>query len=121
MTARRLLNLLIALSVAAGLVSTPLASPAHAHTAPPVVTSSDEMQAMAEDMPCCPHEQQKDRGCQDCPLLGFCMAKPTQFGAASVALLPDRTSVKAILLATDDALADGLARPPPDHPPRNLV
>jgi hypothetical protein len=120
MSARRLLNLLIALSVAAGLVSTPLALPAHAQSAPPVAASSDEMQAMAEDMPCCPHEQ-KSKDCQDCPLLGFCLAKSTQAGPAVEAFLLDRISIHAVLLATDDAIADGLERPPPDHPPRILV
>ena len=120
MTARRFLNLLIALSVAAGLVSMPFAAPAHAHSGQPVVTSSDEMQAMDEDMPCCPHEQ-KSKDCQDCPLLGFCLAKSTQIGAAAAAVLLDPTSIHAVLLATDDAIADGLERPPPDHPPRILV
>jgi hypothetical protein len=128
MSARRLLNLLIALSVAAGLVSMPLALPAHAHSGPPVVASSDEMpaemqaemQATAEDMPCCPHEQ-KSKDCQDCPLLGFCLAKSTQAGPAVEAFLLDRISIHAVLLATDDAIADGLERPPPDHPPRILV
>jgi hypothetical protein len=121
MSAKRFLSLLVALSVAAGLVSMPLARPAHSHSAPPVITSSDEMQAMAEDMPCCPHEQQKSRDCQDCPLLGFCMAKSTQIGPAAAAALLDRTSIHAVLLVTDDAIADGLERPPPDHPPRTLV
>lgn len=102
----------------------PLALPAHAHSGPPVVASSDEMpaemQAMAEDMPCCPHEQ-KSKDCQDCPLLGFCLAKSTQAGPAVEAFLLDRISIHAVLLATDDAIADGLERPPPDHPPRILV
>jgi hypothetical protein len=118
---RRFLRLLTALSVAAGLVSMPLAVPAHAHSAPPVIAGSDEMQVMAEDdMPCCPHEQ-KSKDCQDCPLLGFCLAKSTQIGPAVVAVLLDRTSVDAVLPTTDDAIADGLERPPPDHPPRILV
>jgi hypothetical protein len=121
MSARRLLNLLMALSVAAGLVSTPMAVPAHSHSAAPIVTSSDEMQAMADDMPCCPHEQQKSKDCQDCPLLGFCTVKSTQLGPVAGAILLDRTSIRAVLLVTDDAIADGLERPPPDHPPRILV
>jgi hypothetical protein len=120
MSARRLLNLLIALSVAAGLVFMPSALPAHARSAPPAAASSDEMQAMAEDMPCCPHEQ-KSKDCQDCPLLGICLAKSTQLGPALAAVLLDRTSIQAALPVTDDAIADGLERPPPDHPPRILV
>lgn len=121
MLARRFLNLLIALSVAAGLVSMPLAVPAHAHSAPPVMTSSDEMQTMDADMPCCPHEQQKSKDCQDCPLVGFCLAKSTQVGPAATSALLDRTSLHAVLLAADDVIADGLERPPPDHPPRILI
>jgi hypothetical protein len=120
MSVRRLLNLLIALSVAAGLVSVPLAVPTHAQSAPAVIATSDDMQAMGEDMPCCPHEQ-KSKDCQDCPLLGICLAKSTQLGPAAAAVLLDRTSIQTVLLATDDAIADGLERPPPDHPPRILV
>jgi hypothetical protein len=121
MSAKRFLSLLVALSVAAGLVSMPLARPAHSHSAPPIVMGSDEMQAMAEDMPCCPHEQQKSKDCQDCPVLGFCMAKSTQLGPVAAAILLDRAFFRAVLLITDDAVADGLERPPPDHPPRILV
>lgn len=125
MTARRLLNLLIALSVAAGLVSMPIAVPVHAHSDAPMMMSADEMQAMAgdmtaEDMPCCPHEQ-KSGDCQDCPLLAFCVAKSTQFGPLAGGVLLDRISLRAMLPMTDDAIADGLERPPPDHPPRILV
>ena len=120
MSVRRLLNLLIVLSVAAGLVSAPIAVPMHAQSVPALVASSDDMQAMAEDMPCCPHEQ-KSKDCQDCPLVGICLAKSTQIGPAAAAALLDRTSIHAVLLVTDDAIADGLERPPPDHPPRTLV
>jgi hypothetical protein len=89
MSARRLLNLLIALS-------------------------------MAEDTPCCPHEQ-KSKDCQDCPLLGFCLIKSTQLGPMAGTILLDRTSLRAVLPVMNDAIADGLERPPPDHPPRILV
>jgi hypothetical protein len=116
----RYLNLLIALSVAAGLLSMPFAPPVHAKSGLPVVTSSDEMEAMAEDMPCCPHEQ-KSKPCEDCPLLGICLAKSTQMNPAASAILLDRTSIHAVLLGADDVIADGLERPPPDHPPRILV
>lgn len=120
MRARRLLNLLIALSVAAGLVSVPIALPVHAHWSSPAMTNSDGMPAMSEDMPCCPHEQ-KSKDCQDCPLLGFCLIKSTQLGPTAGAFLLDRTSLHAVLPVIDDAIADGLERPPPDHPPRILV
>jgi hypothetical protein len=119
MRGRRFLNLLIALSVAAGLLSMPFAPPMHAKSGPPVVTSSDEMEAMAEDMPCCPHEQ-KSKACEDCPLLGICLAKSTQINPAAAAVVLDR-SIHAVLLGADDVIADGLERPPPDHPPRILV
>ena len=118
MRARRFLNLLIALSVAAGLLSLPLVAAAHANAGPPNVASADEMQAMADDMPCCPHEQ-KSKDCQDCPVL--CLAKSTQLGPASAAGAVELTSIHAVLLGTDDAIADGLERPPPDQPPRILV
>lgn len=120
MSVRRLLNFLIALSVAAGLVSMPIALPVHAHSGSPAMTSSDGMSAMAEDMPCCPHDQ-KSKDCQDCPLLGFCLIKSTQLGPMTGAVLLDRTSLRAVLPVMNDAIADGLERPPPDHPPRILV
>jgi hypothetical protein len=118
MRGRRFLNLLIALSVAAGLVSLPLAAMAHANSGPPIVADSDEMQAMGDDMPCCPHEQ-KSKDCQGCPVL--CLVKSTQLSAASAAVVVQRTSIQVVLIVMDDAIADGLERPPPDHPPRILV
>jgi hypothetical protein len=118
MRARRLLNLLIALSVAAGLVSLPFALPAYAFSGPPIATSSDDMQAMGDDMPCCPH-QQKGNDCQNCPVL--CLVNSMQLSPAAAAVMLDRTSIHAVLLGADDTIADGLERPPPDQPPRILV
>jgi hypothetical protein len=32
-----------------------------------------------------------------------------------------RHPTRALLVAFDDVISDGLDRPPPDHPPRNLA
>jgi hypothetical protein len=32
-----------------------------------------------------------------------------------------RQPTRALLVALDDTISDGLDRPPPDHPPRSLV
>src|SRR5262245_40019360 len=81
MNPRRLLNLLIAVTVAAGLLSAPFAAPAIAKSHHAVVAGeamaadmhvmAGEDHAMADDMPCCPDDG-KARGCESCPLLALC-------------------------------------------------
>jgi hypothetical protein len=123
MDVRQLFKLLLAVLLTAGLTIAPLATvAAGGHSMPaamPMVDMAD-MPDMAADMQCCPHEQES-KDCQDCPLLEICLAKSTQINPAATALILDRTAIDTVLLATDDAIADGLERPPPDHPPRILV
>jgi hypothetical protein len=117
---RKLFRLLLAVLVTAGLTIAPLATPAMAeHSMAAKMTQMTDMPDMAGDMPCCP-DQQKNKGCQDCPLVAICM----------LSALPAKPSTNAVLvrlpshqrlLAFDDMIADGLARPPPDRPPRFLV
>lgn len=121
MSPKRLFNLLIALTVAAGLLSVPFAAPAVAkaqHAA-----ASGEMHAMDGDMqamPCCP-DGGKANNCDSCPLMALCsltipISAPS--GVFAVVLL---LTAQAAFAFPDDLLIDGLGAQPPDHPPRTNV
>ena len=115
MNSWRLLNLALAALVTIGLTMAPLALPsmsAHSHPA--------GMNDMSADMPCCPDDH-NSKDCQDCPLIAICILKTVQAGPALIAALPMRHAVRALHSLRDDVLADGLARSPPDHPPRSLA
>ena len=116
---RKLFKLLFAVLVTAGLTIAPMAAPAMAGHSMTAKMQMEGMSDMSGDMPCCP-DQQKNKGCQDCPLVAICMmsalpAKP--FTDAVVIRLPSHERLHTF----DDVIADGLARPPPDRPPRSLV
>jgi hypothetical protein len=114
---RRFLNLALAVFVTVGLAVAPLGAPAIA--APPHAGGMADM-SMSADMPCCPDEQ-KNKDCQDCPLVAICILKTAQAGPSLASALPVRHAVRTAHSVLDDVLADGLDRPPPDQPPRNLV
>ena len=115
MNLRRLLNLVLAVLVTAGLTLAPLTAPAMATGKAAGMT---EM-SMSEDMPCCP--DQKNMDCQDCPLMAICVLQAAQAGAPTAAALPLRYAVRTTHRVHDDVPAAGLVRPPPDQPPRNLI
>ncbi|WFU28773.1 hypothetical protein QA649_21895 [Bradyrhizobium sp. CB1717] len=123
MTTARLLRLLFASLISIGLAVAPLAAPAAASGMASGPASSDtnmmQMADMAADMPCCPQEQ-KQSDCQDCPLLAMCVLKVLQAGPAVVTATRYARPL-ALLRPLDDALVDGLTRPPPDQPPRSIV
>jgi hypothetical protein len=114
---RRLVNLILAVLVTAGLVVAPLATPAAA--AQPHAASMMDM-SMSADMPCCPDEQ-KSKDCQDCPLVAICLLKNVQAGPSLASAMPVRHAILTSYSVPDDVHADGLNRPPPDHPPRYLA
>lgn len=137
MSPKRLLNLLIALTVAAGLLSAPFAAPAVAklHHA-----ASGEMQAMADDahamhgdahatsdgamadgMPCCPDERTPARDCDSCPLMALCSVSTSFPTPSGVAVLAPALAGQTAFAFPDDLLIDGLSARPPDHPPRTIV
>jgi hypothetical protein len=134
MSPKRLFNLLIALTVAAGLLSAPFATPAvaKAHHAAGGAMHADmhalagddhamagDMHAMA-DMPCCPDEG-KANGCDSCPLMALCsMTMPISAPSGVFALAP-RSTAQSAFAFPDDLLIDGLSARPPDHPPRTIV
>lgn len=120
---RRLIGHFLAVFVIAGLVMAPLVSPVAA-MGPSNVAMSD-MASMVDEMPCCPDTQkqpdtQKKNDCKDCPLLAICMLK--NLVTQPIADVAVERSFKHYQPAVhDDLMSDGLARPPPDHPPRILV
>ena len=114
---RRLLNLALAVFVTVGLAVAPLVTPAAA--AHPRAAGMMDM-SMSADMPCCPDEQ-KSKDCQDCPLVAMCVLKTAQAGPSATEALPLRYAIRTTHAVRDDVVADGLDRPPPDQPPRNLA
>jgi hypothetical protein len=120
MNVRRSFKLLLALLVTAGLTIAPLATPAAAeHLLPAKMMQMADTSDMVADMPCCP-DKQKSNDCQDCPLVAICMLKVLQAGPSTHAIAM-RLPARERLYALDDIMADGLARPPPEHPPRHLA
>ena len=122
MLLRRLITRLLAISIIAGLAFAPLAVPAAAKalTAAGMADHMAGMSSMSADMPCCP-DKQNSKDCQDCPLIAICMLKTVQAGPLLTAAMPLRHAVRTTHSVRDDVLADGLNRPPPDHPPRYLA
>jgi hypothetical protein len=128
MSPKGLFNLLIALTVAAGLLSAPFAAPAvakahHAGSGMHAIAGDDhamagDMHAMA-NMPCCPDEG--TNGCDSCPLMALCsMTMPISAPSGVYAFAPLLTAQSAFAFP-NDLLIDGLSARPPDHPPRTNV
>ncbi|OPY97119.1 hypothetical protein A5906_37350 [Bradyrhizobium sacchari] len=118
MIARRILRLVLAVLVTAGLMAAPLVTPSAAHPMASDMQMTDA-QDMSADMPCCPDER-NSKQCQDCPLLAICALKVLQEGPGVATVTVSPRAVEQ-LRPLDDIIADGLVRPPPDHPPRSIV
>jgi hypothetical protein len=117
---RKVFDWLMALTVAAGLLAAPLSVPAMA--AMQKVVAAGEIQAMPDDMPCCPSEQDKKlRDCGSCPFIALCMLTITMPAPDSAGALLDRAFSRSAFVLPDDLLIDGLGEHPPDHPPRTVV
>jgi hypothetical protein len=116
MDSRKFFDWLIALTVAAGLLAAPFATPAAAKPHPAAIAG--EMQSMADDMPCCPDQKAND--CGSCPIIALCMLTISLPAPAGAALAPQQTSSSALALP-EDLLLDGIGARPPDHPPRTIV
>src|SRR3954470_12629078 len=81
--------LLLAVLAVVGIIMAPLTAPAVGGT-----MSAAATMAMAEDMPCCPHEKPVMPDCaKACPLMALCMAKCFQN-------LPTATALTVPLVAT---------------------
>jgi len=121
MNLRRLLKLMIALTVAAGLVSAPLGATAFAkpHASVSGAMHAMDAQAVADDMPCCPDEG-KASDCA-CPLLALCALSISIPLPAEAAAIVTRDPLREAFVTRDDAWVQGLGAHPPDHPPRTHV
>jgi hypothetical protein len=120
MNARQSFRLLLVVLVTAGLTIAPLVTPAAArHPSTATMMQMADTPDMTADMPCCP-DKQKSNDCQDCPLIAICMLKLLQAGPSTQAVAIDGLAYQWLRPANDHAI-DGLARPPPEHPPRHLV
>jgi hypothetical protein len=118
MNLHRLIGRLLAVFVIVGLVAAPLVTPTAAKRLP--VGEMSDMAAMSAHMPCCP-DGQKNKSCQDCPLIAICMltialANPSPTSAIQVSFV-----TRTLSFALVDLIADGLIGAPPDHPPRILT
>jgi hypothetical protein len=120
MNFRKPFNLFLVVLVTAGLTIAPLVTPAAAkHPSTATMMQTADSSDMMADMPCCP-DKQKSNDCQDCPLMAICMSKSMQAGSSTQAIAMDGLAYQRLRPADDHAI-DGLARPPPEHPPRRLV
>ncbi|MBR1179964.1 hypothetical protein JQ617_38770 [Bradyrhizobium sp. KB893862 SZCCT0404] len=120
MDPRKVVNWLIALVVAAGLLAAPLSVPAMATLQP--AAAADGMHAMADDMPCCPDQQdQKAKNCGSCPFIALCLLTISLPTPSGVGALVDRTFSRSSFALPDDLLIDGLGEHPPDQPPRTVI
>jgi hypothetical protein len=118
MDLRRLIGRLLAVFVIVGLVAAPLVTPAAAKRLP--VGEMSDMAAMSGDMPCCP-DGQKNKGCQDCPLVAMCMLTIAQAEPSPTDSIQVSFQISRLYFALVDMFADGLVADPPDHPPRILT
>ena len=123
MVFRLFISRLLTILIVAGLAVAPVAAPAamqasimHASMA----AEMTEMSSMAAEMPCCPDEQ-KSKTCSDCPVIAICVLTTAQVAPPATSALPVRHAVRTTHALRDDVFADGLDRPPPDQPPRNLA
>jgi hypothetical protein len=120
MVFRLFITRLLAISIVAGLAAAPVAAPAAMQASIMHAAMSAEMSSMAADMPCCPDEQ-KSKTCTDCPVIAICVLTTAQVAPPETSALPVRHAVRTAHALRDDVFADGLDRPPPDQPPRNLA
>jgi hypothetical protein len=125
MDPRKVFNWLIALSVAAALLVAPLSASAMVVSHAGAVANemqANEMQAMADGMPCCPDQQdQKAKDCGSCPFIALCMLTITMPAPHGAGVLVDRDFSRRAFALPDDLLIDGLGEHPPDHPPRIIA
>ena len=118
MNLRRLIGRLLAVFVIVGLVAAPLVTPAAAKRLP--VGEMSDMAAMSGDMPCCP-DGQKNKSCQDCPLVAICMLTIALANSSPTSAIQVSFLTRTLSFALVDLIADGLIGAPPDHPPRILT
>jgi hypothetical protein len=110
---------LLAILVIAGLALAPVSGPVMAEPASDMLmqATTDEM---ATDMPCCPSKAPAPIGCDKCIFMAACMTKCFT-GMSTIVFHPFLAALDSIAPLRNDFWPDGLAHPPPEHPPRTLV
>ena len=89
MDRNKVVNWLIALTVAMGRLCAPLSGPGMAM--PQATPAEDGMAATTADMPCCPDQQeQKAKDCGSCPFVALCMLTITMPAPDVAGVLIDR-------------------------------
>jgi hypothetical protein len=119
---------LLAILVIAGLALAPVSGPVMAEPASDMSMQAmaDEMSPssttdeMATDMPCCPSKAPAPIGCDKCIFMAACMTKCFT-GMSTTVFHPFLAALDSIAPLRNDFWPDGLAHPPPEHPPRTLV
>jgi hypothetical protein len=105
-------------------VSRPVMAEAPSHGSMQAMTdemsSSNNLDEMAEDMPCCPSKAPVPIDCDKCVYMAACMTKCFAGLSASV-FRPSFAASGQIAPLQNDFGPDGLGHPPPEHPPRTLV
>ena len=123
MVFRLFISRLLTILIVAGLAVAPVAAPAAMQASimhASMTAEMTEMSSMAAEMPCCPDEQ-KSKTCSDCPVIAICVLTTAQVAPPATSALLVRHAVRTTHALRDDVFADGLDRPPPDQPPRNLA
>jgi hypothetical protein len=119
---------LLAVLMIAGLALAPASRPVMAQASPHAsmqamadeMSSSDTMDEMANDMPCCPSKAPAPVGCDKCACVAACMSNSFT-GMSAAVFHPFLTASDDIAIRQNDSRPDGLGHPPPEHPPRILV
>jgi hypothetical protein len=107
---RRLLPILAIM----GLVVAPLAAPM-----PAAAMARASPAAMADDMPCCPHENPAMPDCaKACPLMAICLAKCFQNVPVAGASISALRIVAEQIVPANEAQGESLPQAPLPRPPR---
>lgn len=123
MKLRAIMRWLLAVGIAAGIVIGPAvplmaAMPSSTPSMTSAAADGDAMQ-MADDMPCCPKQQAlMPFDCDKCAL-SSCMIKLS--GPAQASANVEVPVLIARIIPINEFVPAGLAKPPPERPPRNNV
>jgi hypothetical protein len=107
----------------AGLLIAPLARPAMAVATSMPAAVATEMDdgatalAMPDDMPCCPNQAPAGDCGKICPLMALCSVVTSQNLPPATALIV-AFHLASIVIPSNDAQSDSLARGPPRRPPK---
>ena len=119
---------LLVIPVIAGLALAPVSRPVMAQASPAAtmqamtddISATDMTDGTATEMPCCPSKAPAPIGCDKCIYMAAC-ASMCFTGISTKIVHPFLTALDSIAPLQNDFRPDGLAHPPPEHPPRTLV